>query len=872
MRKSLLFICILATSFCFGQTKVNERFENVSMLTAIQTLEQSYNVKLSYDPDLLKEIKVTVSLQNMEVEEALSTLFSNTQLSFTKNRRNSYAIGPSRNIWKIKLKLKDEDGQGIPYAKIRVIGTYKGVIANENGEVNFEYASDQAPLLEISSLGFEKVQLKADELSLKTEFTLKVDAITFDEVLVEHITEGISQGDDVSKITLRPQKIGAVPGTTDPDVFQMVQNVPGINSASSTVSEIQIRGGTADQNHLIWDGIPIYHPGHFNGMISSLNPNIIEKTDVHRGVYDPYFGGKASGLINLKSIRHIPEKMKYGAGINLMQGDAYVIAPIKEKVAVLFSARRSYTDLWRSPTYNSFADRVYQETEILNDGVYTEEPEFTGMPGTLNEITNTFYYYDLNGKVIYKPNSQSLLTVSSLFTNNRLDYSSEFNEGEEILNNFVGSSNKGLSIDFDHQINDFWKTSLLGAWAQYEYNFDQQYLSVEEEIEVEESFFRSNFLNHLSFKWNNEIQLNTHHKVSAGYQVFQHSVQFSISEGEDSDTISETGSNDGFTHAINTNYQFKKDRWLIKAGTRLAYLTTTDLFYFEPRLYAQYRFNEWLIGKAAFGVQNQFISQVDQFDFAQLGLSNRIWVFANDESIPVVNSQVSNVGFVIRHKGWLVEIDGYYKLLSNIVNFSNDPSLSSGLIRGDATAIGADFMIKKRWKDFRSWISYSFADVEYYFPDFAQSNFKAPFNQLHTVKWVNTFSWKQFEFSSAFKVASGKPYSPIQGVAQTGTPDPDEELDDAYEIVYAGINTKTLPVFHQLDLTIFYSFPKNPDKTWRGRVGVSCFNVYNQTNILSRTYELDEVEDEIGNVTVEPFAIDRYYLRFTPNVLVRFDF
>ena len=298
-----------------------------------------------------------------------------------------------------------------------------------------------------------------------------------------------------------------------------------------------------------------------------------------------------------------------------------------------------------------------------------------------------------------------------------------------------------------------------------------------------------------------------------------------------------------------------------------------ERFYLEPRLYGQYKLNDWLRLKMAFGVQNQFISQVDQIEQSQLGLSNRIWVMAaKDDEIPVVKSRQFNAGFVASIKDWRIEVDGYYKDIENIVNFSNDIALSTGFLRGNATAMGVDFLIKRRWKNVRSWISYSLSEVLYDFTDLSDSKFQAPFNQRHTVKWVNSLSWRQFEFSAAFKIASGKPYSSIADLIFTGSILDDADMDEQFEIIYEGINNEQLPLFHQLDLTVFWNFPKNPDKKWIGKLGLSCYNVYNRDNVLSRTYELEELEDEFGNLTVEPFAIDKYYLGFTPNVLLRFEF
>lgn len=872
MQVRLLILIIFISVASYGQEKVNEQFVNQPLSEVFHVLEEIYHLKLAYDPELIKGIEITIDIQDLDIEEALVAIFENTELSFDKVKSNYYTIRPSEVSWDLSGKIIEENKEGIPYVKIRFLGTYKGVYSDEQGNFKLNYKSDKPPMLEVSSLGFKTTLISAKDIKNGEPILLERDVKLMQEVMVEYLTEGISVMNDVSSITLRPKKIGAIPGTTEPDVFQMVQNIPGINSASSTVSEIQIRGGTADQNQLIWDGITIYHPGHFNGMISSINPNIIDKTELHRGVYDPFYGGKSSGLIKLNSINHIPEKFEVGGGVNMLQGDAYIVSPIGKKVAILVSGRRSYMDLWKSPTYLRYADRVYQETEILNEGVYSDDPDFAGAPVEEFSIENRFLYNDINGKIIYKPNKDNLLTISALHSKNNLEYSANLVGEQEFNFNEISTTNSGASVNFNHTWNSKWESALLGAFAQYRYNFRNEFSADAEGELIDESTDKSNAVDHYSFKWNNKVDLNENHSLSGGYQFYSNEVNYSIATNEEQDSVTEAGLNEGMTNALHLNYIFQNKRLLTKTGGRISSLETTGEIYLEPRIYTQYQISKWLTVKGAFGMQNQFISQVDEFEEAQLGLSNRIWVMADNGEIPVVKSTIYNAGLVARSKGWHFEIDGYYKEINDIVNFSDNPAFSSGLIRGDATTVGIDFLVKKRWKNYRSWISYSLANVQYKFNELSTNSFAAPFNQRHTLKWVNILSWRQFEFSSAFKIASGKPYTPIKDIVLVEDPDLEEELEGLYEIEYGVTNSKTLPLFHQLDLTLLYTFPKNPEKKWKGKVGISFFNVYNKSNVLSRQYELDINDEDLTNPIIETYAVDKYYLKFTPNALIRFEF
>jgi len=875
MNNKLLVSFIFMTTLLNAQ--VNEQFNRESLKKVLTTIENNYNLKIAYDPQLIKNTFVTTTLKNKSYEQSFQTILYNTQLSYERVNDDYYLIKPSDKKWSFKGEIVDDLANKVPYSKLYIIGTSSVVYADKNGNYSLNYLSDYDPLIEITCLGYKPKVVLGSVLLQTPNLILNQDVKEFNTVVVEYLTKGVTTTYDISKITINPQKIGPVPGSTELDIFQLIQNFPGINSANSSVSEIQIRGGTADQNHLIWDGIPIYHPDHFNGMFSTINPNIIDKTDIYKDVYDPYYGGKTSGLIELKSINHIPNKLEYGVSANLIQADSYVKAPITKKSAILISARRSYMDIWKSPTYLRYADRVYQQTEILNINNVKDKPTFFAKGNNTNALWNQFLYYDFNGKYIYKPNNKSLLTISGLFTLNKLQYTFLPDTSVNLENgSYINSTNFGLSSKYKRIWNPKWKSDFSISLAQYDYSLENEYgyFKADNSIGIE-SIYKSNSVKHYSTHWSNDIKINKSSKIKTGLEFTYLSVDHSLNFNDVKDSVSEVGSNKGFTPAIHFNYIYQKNKILFKAGSRLSYLNTTNDLYFEPRLYGQYKLNSYLTIKSAFGIQFQPISQVDQFGATNIGLPTRIWVMANAEEISTLKSQVFNTGLRFLYKGWHIEADLFIKQINNIVNFSENTSLSSGLLRGDAYARGFDILIKKRWKRYRTWLTYTFNDILYDFKNYSTNEFQASFNQPHIFKWINTLQWEQFEIATSFKIASGKPYTPAVGVKsiselnlQTGNV---EIIDNV--LTYGTINSVDLPIFHQLDISIFYNFPKSTSQKWRGQIGLSALNVYNKLNILNRYYSITNIGKDLnGNEQYKTSTIDKYYLKFTPNLMVKFKF
>ena len=191
-----------------------------------------------------------------------------------------------------------------------------------------------------------------------------VEVIPLKEVLVEEfLAKGIKKTNQ--HFIISPQKVQTLPGITDADVLQSLQQLPGVKSPNETATGLYIRGGTADQNLILVDGIRLYHPGHLFGMISSINPNVEQTVNYYNKAVSPKFGERVSGIIDIQSTDVISEKVKANAGINALNVDAYLQIPLlKDKLGLQLSGRKSITEWWQSPTFAQLENKVFQNTPL----------------------------------------------------------------------------------------------------------------------------------------------------------------------------------------------------------------------------------------------------------------------------------------------------------------------------------------------------------------------------------------------------------------------------------------------------------------------------------------------------------------------------
>jgi len=64
-------------------------------------------------------------------------------------------------------------------------------------------------------------------------------------------------------ISINAKFAAQVPQSAEPDVFRTMQMLPGVTATNELSSGLYINGGTANQNLVLFDGIPIYHVDHF---------------------------------------------------------------------------------------------------------------------------------------------------------------------------------------------------------------------------------------------------------------------------------------------------------------------------------------------------------------------------------------------------------------------------------------------------------------------------------------------------------------------------------------------------------------------------------------------------------------------------------
>ena len=108
--------------------------------------------------------------------------------------------------------------------------------------------------------------------------------------------EGITVEAERSRERIRFEEVGGatvreisladlvqLPGVVEADPVRAIQVLPGVVSTSDFSASFHVRGGSADQNLILLDGVPIFSPFHLGGFFSVFNADMLDRAELFSG-------------------------------------------------------------------------------------------------------------------------------------------------------------------------------------------------------------------------------------------------------------------------------------------------------------------------------------------------------------------------------------------------------------------------------------------------------------------------------------------------------------------------------------------------------------------------------------------------------------
>lgn len=861
----LLALCLLTASTALSQRKT----ELESLLNSLQTQR---GINFSYDKDKLSGVPVSIDTSGLSTTRIIEVLNTVTAFNFDLINSSNCIVSPKSNDGNFLVRVYVYDSQTkepLSFCRVMSKQTGKGSIANEVGYVSFVTNFSENDSIIISSVGYKKITVPIGDFvsrhpkKIAVETTLnQLSAVT----VTSYLTSGIFYNDGDQTIVIKPRQIGLLTGNTNNDILWSLDAIPGISMPDSRPGNLNVRGGMPDQTMITFDQIPLYQKGHLLGSISAVNTNMIDKVNVHRSYSNSAMSGRAGGIIEILSPSVPAGKFTTYASLNGMDGNVYVHAPIvKNKLSFMVAARQALPFTLQSPVAESYSDLIFQTSEVSKArNLFPEDIRLFDMT-----------YRDFNAKIIGSLGEKHKIEVMGMYTGDKIyfDYTDKqlmFSKETDLLIN-----NKGINFQFSSNWNEKLSSVIQFIASDYSVNAQSKIFDVPWITLAHSSEF-INEVNDLRATLSANYKFNAKNKLQVGMDYHDYtSVYRKMSNDTTNTSLQGSYDKQGNIYSFYTNYLNASVKNLfINAGIRFNYYSNISSTTWEPRLAANYKIKESLSLKSSYTVQKQFIVQCSGVAIEHIsGIENTLWMLADNNIIPIVTSDQIALGALFDKNGWLVDLEFYGKNVRNLTATSiAAPNSENPFIHGNIDTYGGDILVRKSWKDLDVWTSYTYSKSTMDFDSIPLADLEALYDQTHVLDIGSTYRWHSFKFSLAWKLRSGLPtLSGIRipllygGASQPGGSPPPPPIVGGPgpplapgSVEYVG----RFPIYHSLDLSAFYEFPKQTD-TWKGAVGLSIINVYDQDNIIN----------QVGHMTPQGLVLmDQFGLGFTPNIVINFSF
>jgi hypothetical protein len=805
----------------------------------------------------------------------------------------------------IKGTVQSEDGTKLPGVTIFIEGTTISTITNIYGGYSLSGIREGHVTVVAFLQGFleNKAVVMVEEGKIKPlDFTMKMAQLV-EEITVTAEVPLLTVSDKISMLTLTPSQITKLPSLGEKDIFRAFQLLPGISGSNEASSGLYVRGGTPDQNLIIYDGFTIYHVDHLFGYFSIFNPEAVDYVNLSKGGFESKYGGRLSSVMELTGKIGNEEKISAGAGLSMLSFNGFVEIPFLDNGSVLIAGRRSF----QSPLYQNILDMFSGSSLTARAPSSPAGGMFGGGGGFAQFDTQPkSYFYDLNAKLAYKLSSRDNVYLSYYKGTDDLDNSRNLEmpsflierlaeRGIEIDSSNIDISdltkwgNTGISTNWSREWNDAYLSSFTIAYSNYFNNRDRasqtnifrppdsDTIESSESNASESGTNEDNYIKDITLRFDNEINIGADNKLEFGTQITNNNIKYAYASNNPTPTrwAADTDDDEDNEDSINLEsvlnredegkqYSFYlQDRWTllnkltVVPGIRATYYNQTEDMYYEPRLSLNFKTTDRIKLKAAWGKYYQFTNRVSREDIMQ---GNRdFWILSDDVTIPVASAIHYIAGTSYETEDFLLDIEAYYKELSGLSEFSlrfspasEDVDYEDYFFEGTGIAKGVEFLVQKKYGNYTGWASYTLGQVKYDFPDYGEEPFPASQDQTHEFKLVNIYRHNNWTFSGTWIYATGKPYTEPIGIEEVTLPNG----WTVNQVVAGEKNGARLPDYHRLDLSASYDFKLGNSKS---SIGLSLFNVYNHKNVWYREFDIIESELIENDIQYMSFTVNLFF-------------
>ncbi|MFO7997506.1 MAG: TonB-dependent receptor [Bacteroidales bacterium] len=722
--------------------------------------------------------------------------------------------------------------------------------------------------LRVSYVGYEELHQR---IRLISDGELELSLFSGSTLLQEFVVTALRAEENIARtqmslINLDSRAIQELPGSFgERDIVRSITLLPGIQTVGEFGTGFNVRGGSADQNLILMEHVPLFNSSHLFGLISVVNPDLVNNVTLIKAGTPARYGERASSVMDIRLGNGLnQEETTVKGSLGVLNSRLLLESPVVKDIASIAVGGRVSNSDW-------YLRRMPSEDLMNSAAGFRDLTALAHIALTTNNRVALFGYHSFDtfsfgGETGYEyTNSLASLRWNSVF-------------GPNLTSAFV----VGIS-EYDFQVRE------------------------EPGMNPSIHFLLNSSLSYESLRWVLSWIPTPSHNIEFGINAIRYGIQPGALEplGRFSEMAPKTIEKEqGVELAGFVSNDFSiSEKLSMEMGLRFTqYLqygpatvhiyeegvpktpdNLTDSVHYregeiasrynglEPRMGLRFRTGESSSLKLSYARINQYINLVS--NTAIMGPAD-LWKLSDTHIKPLQSDQYA-IGYFRNFWENALEFsaEAYYKKLHNAIEYKSGAEvamneyLETDIINAEGYNVGVEVYLKKNSGRLTGWTSYTFSSSmrrsqsrhpesqingNAWFP----SNYDRPHNLVLNSSYHISRRWR---FGATFTYNTGRPVTLPEVAFRQG---------EDYLVYYSDRNKYRLPDYHRLDLSISLGENLKLDKRGKGSFTFSVMNVYGRKNPHSIFYK----RDPSGRGKERSFKLFQLYIISRPIPTITYNF
>jgi len=609
----------------------------------------------------------------------------------------------------------------------------------------------------------------------------------------------------VGKQTIGVRELGLAPGFFGTDVLRNARLLPGLSARNDYSAALNVRGGESDQSIVTLDGIPLYHPFHLGGVLSSFIEPAVSQMDMFTGVYPARYGGHLSGVLDVRSAEELRSGVHGTADLNLLSSSAS-----------LGGTTRSASTSWLVAGRRTYADAV---AAIVGQSL-------------------PYHFEDANLHLSHRFSGGSRVELTAYNDRDVVDY----RRGPDTV--LMSAGNRAAGVSWSRQMQHLPAAlSLFGESG-----------AVEQRASITD-YHSSGYQDGAELNGSSGVRdvriagalslFDSTMRHTLGYEIARQQLDRDVAylaSVPEARNFVPMGRSAGGLHSAALWYEVRRQvtsALSVEAGARSDVVAGIGGALLSPRVSARLALDPSTTVTAAVGRHAQWMHSVLREEIPIRLLD--FWI-VSDSALPPSRAWVYTLGLERRLDASRdLRVELFHKQLSGLVTPN---ALGDTLSSGEAIGIergrssGAELLLRQaEHNGFSGWIAYSFSLSRR--TDANGFSYAPAQDRRHELNLVGSWRTSRYLFGARFGLSTGTPYTNVEGVYNRQRYDPlfDDWGEDAQggsrQYLLGPRNGERYPLAHRLDLSLTRI---GRDGTARMTPYLSIANVYGALNPAIYTF------------------------------------